>query len=261
MSAEVEYLDSGVLVGRTATAGSTEIPDLLALLDRTGVAGAAIQHAVAREHDPATGNRLTSDAAATSSRLLPVWTALPHHTGEFPPPDEFVEEAASSGVRLARMFPSSELSGHRFALRSWVTGDLLSALEKARMPLLLDFTIFRRGEPPWDDIAGVCADHPRLPVILVEVQGRNNRTLYPLLERFPELRVQTGGFNVHAGLEDVCARFGAERLVFGSNHPFSSLGAARLHLERALISDGERRLIASGNLRSLLSQAHGGGLA
>jgi predicted TIM-barrel fold metal-dependent hydrolase len=113
--------------------------------------------------------------------------------------------------------------------------------------------LFRRGEPPWRDVFGVCDNHPDLPVVLMEVQGRNNRTMYALLERFENLYLQTGGLTVHEGIEDICRRFGAERLVFGSGFPEKTLGAARLHVERARISEPERRLVAAGNLERLLA--------
>jgi predicted TIM-barrel fold metal-dependent hydrolase len=166
------------------------------------------------------------------------------------------------GVLLARMFPSTASLDHRFAVREWCVGPILSALEQAGIPLLLDYGLFRRGEPPWDDIVEVCEHHPDLAVVLIDVQGRNNRTLYALLDRFEQLCIQTGGFNVHRGIEDLCRRFGAERLVFGSGFPNAGMGAARFDLERALISDAERAAIASGNWRRLAGlAAHAMGVA
>lgn len=252
MTTPLAYFDSTVAIGRPATGRELTAPQLLAELDRVGIAEAAAYHVVAREHHAATGNQLLIEELAHTPRLHPVWVVHPHHTGELPPPDQLVADAVASGVRMARMFPSAELAGQRFSLRDWSAGPLLTALETARMPLFLDFTLFRRGEPPWDDVVDVCRNHPELPVVLVEVQGRNNRNLYALLDQFPRLLVQTGGLNVHAGIEDVCARFGAHRLIFGSGYPSASMGAARFHLDRARISPEERGLIASGTLLELL---------
>lgn len=236
--------------GRAPTAQS-----LLAEMDRLEVQEAAVYHIVARQHAPATGNQRVLSELAGHGRLHPVWVVLPSHTGEVPPPDELIAELAANDVGIVRMFPAFEAGSHRFALRDWVVGDLLGALEDAAIPLLLDFGLFRRREPPWDDIAEVCTNHPRLAVILVDVQGRNNRTLYPLLERFPGLLVQTAGFNVHRGIEDFTSRFGARRLVFGSGFPIGSMGAARFQLERADISVEDKGLIGSGNIRALMGLA------
>ncbi|RQP09579.1 MAG: hypothetical protein EAS51_11390 [Microbacteriaceae bacterium] len=254
---DITYLDSGVCLGRLANGAHLDVAELLAEMDAHGIQASAAHHAVAREHDPATGNAQLITEIADSPRILPVWTVLPSHTDEFPHPDDFVAQARAAGVGLARMFPAVDLPGHRLALREWSVGPLLSALERARIPLFLDFLLFRRGEPPWDDIVEVCEHHPDLIVILVDVQGRNNRNLYPLLSRYPGLRVQSSGFNVHNGIEDLCERFGAERLVFGSGAPHGYVGSARFHLDRARISDQERALIASGNLLAMLEAQKG----
>jgi len=226
--------------------------DLLMEMDRLGIAGGMTYHVLAHEHAPAVGNAELLRELAGHDRLSPVWVVMPAHTAELPPSRELIAQMLAAGVRMARMFPSSVMDGHRFSLSEWCSGDLLSALAEVRMPLAVDFTLFRRGEPPWDDIYSICEHHPRLPLILIDIQGRNNRTLYALLERFDNLYIQTAGFNVHDGLEDVTRRFGAHRLLYGSGYPVQSMGAARLHLGRALVGEEQKAAIASGNLLRLL---------
>jgi predicted TIM-barrel fold metal-dependent hydrolase len=253
-------IDGNAFIGRS-NAGSLDGGDgltaeaLLAEMDRVGVAEAVVYHIVGREYAPAMGNQMLVDAVRTHPRLHPAWIVLPPFTGEQPPTDELVARMREEGVRVARMFPSTDSLDHRFAVREWCVGPVLAALEEAGIPLQLDYGLFRRGEPPWDDIVEVCQHHPDLPVMLMDVQGRNNRTLYALLDRFEQLSIQTGGLNVHRGIEDVCLRFGADRLVFGSGFPGASMGAARFDLDRALVSEAERAAIGAGNLRRLLTGA------
>ncbi|MGH3469375.1 MAG: amidohydrolase family protein, partial [Thermocrispum sp.] len=204
-------------------------------------------------HAPAIGNAALHAEVEGQHRLHPVWVVMPSHTGELPESDQLVGAMLEHGVRMARMFPSAELSGHRFALADWCAGSLLAALAERRVPVAIDFTLFRRGEPPWDMIVEVCTRHPRLPVVLIDAQGRNNRTLYAVMAHCPNLHLETAGFNVHRGIEDVCRRFGPERLLFGSGYPLQSMGGAVLQLDRADIDEDQRDLIASGNLRALLA--------
>uniref|UniRef100_UPI00262BE200 amidohydrolase family protein n=1 Tax=Haloactinopolyspora sp. TaxID=1966353 RepID=UPI00262BE200 len=163
-----------------------------------------------------------------------------------------VARMRAAGVVMGRLHPSTDASAHRFLLADWVVGPLLDELAQAGIPLALDFHLFRRAEPPWQVLHELLRDHPELKVILMEIQGRNNRTLYPLLERHHNVYVQTAGFNVHRGIEDFVERFGAERMVFGSGYPERSMGAARFHLETADISAADKQRIAAGTLRSLL---------
>jgi predicted TIM-barrel fold metal-dependent hydrolase len=252
-----DFIDCNVFIGRSS-AGSLDggepltAETLVAEMDRVGVAEAVVYHIVAREYAPVVGNDLLVDALRNHRRLHPAWVVLPPFTGELPAPAELIDQFRHEGIVAARMFPSTASLDHRFAVREWCVGPVLTALEEAGIPLLLDYGLFRRGEPPWDDIVEVCEHHPDLLVVLMDVQGRNNRTLYALLDRFEQLVVQTAGFNVHRGIEDVCRRFGAERLVFGSGYPAAGMGAARFDLDRALVSDAERAAVGAGNLRRML---------
>jgi hypothetical protein len=256
----VPYFDCNTFVGRSfgnRNVGGKNVAagDLVAELDRLGVARAAVYHVLAKEHHPSVGNRMLLEELGGHPRLAPVWVVMPAHTGEMPESGELVRGMLAAGIRLARIFPAWSPQAHRYSLAEWCVGELLGALEDARVPLECDFTLFRRGEPPWRDIHEMCESHPRLPMILIDIQGRNNRTLYALLRRFPNLYVHTAGLNVHQGLEDVCRRFGPERLVYGSAYPVKYMGGAVLHLERNGLGVDDRRLIASGNIERLLAGA------
>lgn len=250
-------IDCDAFIGRAAGSGpaggrSFSPVELISEMDRVGVTSAVVYHAVAREHAPAAGNDLLLSEVRDHPRLIPAFILLPPHTGEQPPLDEVMARMREHGVRMARMFPASDLAGHRFAVREWCIGTVLTALESARIPLMLDFSLFRRGEPPWDDIYEVCRFHPDLPVILADVQGRNNRTLYPLLDQFPNLYLCSSGLNVHSGLEDVCAKFGSERILLGSAAPVRSMGAAKFHVDRADLDEKQRARLLGGNAARVL---------
>ena len=134
--------------------------------------------------------------------------------GEFPEPSELLELMRAAGVRMVRMFPSASASSHRFSLATWCIGELLRELERARVPLEVDFALFRRDEPPWDAIHEVCESYPELPIVLIDVQGRNSRSLYPLMSAHGNLYLQTAGVDIHCGLEDMCARFGVRAAIW-----------------------------------------------
>jgi predicted TIM-barrel fold metal-dependent hydrolase len=127
-------------------------------------------------------------------------------------------------------------------------------LEERRVPLIVE----------WDAVTGsqlheVLAAFQELPLLLVQTprMGRN-RTLYPLLEQHENLYVAvTPTYSVYRGIEDLCERFGASRLLFGSGYPEVEGGAAVCMLSYAEIPGRDRQAVACGNLERLLGEVRG----
>src|SRR5690242_16048334 len=239
--------------GNGAAPGRAMDRDLLLQgMDACGVDQAVVYHVVAKEHAPWPGNELLIHDLAGHPRLLPAFVLIPPFTGEQPPLPELLDMMNAYDVGLVRLFPASSLDGHRFAMREWCIGPVLTAMEEAAVPVAVDFSLFRRGEPPWDDVFEVCSKHPDLQLVLTDVQGRNNRSLYALLDRFPNLFLCTWGLNVHCGVEDITAKFGADRLLFGSNSPSRSMAAGRFVVDHADIAAEQTNQILGGNALRLL---------
>lgn len=261
MSVEIRFFDCNTFVGRPSAAGSlvgeTTPESLVAEMEKVSVGRALVTHVQAREYHPAEGNPLLMTTLEGSARLSACWVVLPHHTGEMPPPGQLIDNLLAEGVRAVRVFPGvSGGWGHRFSLNRYVVGDLFEALARRRIPLLLDYLLFRREDPPWDEVVRVCESYPTLPILLIRPGGRSDRNLYPLLAAFDNLYIETGGYVVHRGIEKVVERFGPERLLFGSGYPYYTMAGAAYRLARASISEESRRMIGSGNLESLLSGVH-----
>ncbi|MHB1652596.1 MAG: amidohydrolase family protein [Desulfitobacteriaceae bacterium] len=259
------FFDCDTQIGRsygTSNVGGKNIAasDLIQAMDQIGVSKAIVYHTLAREYHPTHGNEILKGALkGYENRLLGCWILLPHHTGEMDHPRQLVQKMLQENIHIARIFPSFHAGSHRFELTEWCIGEMLTELERAKIPLMIDFALFRRDQPPFRDIFNICKDHPNLPIILIGVQARNNRNLYPLMEKFQNLHIQTAGFFVHRGVEHFVNYFGSERLIFGSEFPIQRMGAARFHIERALISEEHKERIASGNLIRLLDSVKKGG--
>jgi predicted TIM-barrel fold metal-dependent hydrolase len=149
------------------------------------------------------------------------------------------------GVKAALLYPAAQ----GFSPAPWCAGALYELLEAMRLPT---FVRYNPSDLSWNDLHDLLATHPRLPVILRGVSYGIDRTLYALLDACPNLHVETAKYLPFRGLEEIVRRFGAARLVFGSEAPFLSPGAAVAPILTAAITDAERRAIAAGNLRRLL---------
>jgi len=212
------------------------------------IMAAVVYHAVAREYSPDYGNRRLLREIGDDPQLVPQWVLLPHHAGEMPAPPELVAEMLSLGVRTARIFPKE----HGFGTSEYVIGPLLSELERHGIPLFID-----KSEIELPQLVELCRAHPLLPVVLCGQGWGAGRTLYPALAQAPNLHIETWSYQEHRAYEVFVERFGAERLVFGTDLPNRSPGAARMMTNYEDIPEEARPKIAGENMLRLLRNVRG----
>ena len=249
---KLSFFDCNCSVGRVAYPNFLDISDSGGLLDEmrtVGVDEALVFHTAARDADPPLGNRLLTDEIGGLENLKPVWVVMPHHTGEFPEPAKLLATMEKAGVKAVRMYPTKDY--HSFSLAQWNSGDLLSALEEASVPLMLDLEIVW-----WEAIQSVLERHPNLPVIAFNVSYRHNRFTYPLFERYQNLYVETSRYYGAGTIEDVVKRFGSGHILFGTNMPFCTGTTAVALISYADIPVEDKQAIAGDNLRALLKEVY-----
>jgi len=199
--------------------------DLLRAMDEVGIKHALVYSTVARELDPNLGNTHLIEAIRSQERLHSCWVLVPHYTGEMPPPGELIPILQQNGVRAVRLYPGPD--GHNLACVTW---DLLATM---------------------------LMQYPPLPLVLTGLTYRADRYLYPLWDAHANLYVETSGYQGHHAVEAVVSRFGPERLLFGTNMPRYSPGAAIAAITYADISPEAKSAIAGDNLFRLLETAYG----
>ncbi len=247
----LNLFDANCMLGRTIAPKAgfpLAVDELLGVMDDFEIAEALVYHSMSKEFHPADGNLLLSDEIARTGRLHPVWVVMPSATGELAAEETLVDQMLSRNVRAARVFPHPDW--HNFSLKPWASGKLLRSLERKRVPLFVD-----QEQLDWDTVHELCDHYPELPLVLTNVGYRVDRFVYPLCERFKNLHVELSNYCGHGAVEQLARRFGAERLLFGTNLPCFTPAAAIGMLSYARISEAEQRLIAGDNLRNLLKQA------
>jgi hypothetical protein len=243
----VEVLDCCLTYGRPAVpVGRPYLSseEVISEMDRLGIAECWCTGWRALENSAVLGNRMLGDELAGSGRLHPVWVVLPPGTDETPAPRDLLAEMRDAGVGLVRAEPGR----HGYSLEEWCCGQLWAALEDGRVPVLL-------SSDRWGQIDAMLSAHPGLPVILTGTGYRANRVLYPLLDGHANLRLEISTYLTNEGLRDVAARFGAERLIYGSGSPTVCPEEALGTLNYSGLSDAEKSAVAGGNLRALLAEA------
>lgn len=249
--AKLSFFDCNCSVGRVPYPALTDIPDAEGLrreMDTAGIEEALVFHTMARDASPPEGNMLLHEAIKGVRGLYPVWVVMPHHTGEIPPPVKLLKDMEEKGVKAVRMYPGKD--HHSFSLAEWNCGELLSALEEAHVPLMLDIEIVW-----WEAVQIILSNHPRLPLIATNVSYRHNRFTYPLFEKYENLHVETSRYFGAGTFEDVVSRFGPRPILFGTNMPLYTGTAAVSMLTYADIPNDAKEAIAGGTLRTLLKEA------
>ncbi|MFA9380045.1 MAG: amidohydrolase family protein [Acetanaerobacterium sp.] len=220
--------------------------ELLQKLNDYSIDKALVYHAMAKEYDPQVGNDLLIEELGDQTALSPMWVALPHYTGEFDEPEILAKKMKQHGVRAVTMFPSP--SCQNYSLAYFTCGELFRTLEEYRIPLFIGLDQLG-GLPALDTL---CAAHPKLQIVVTGVNYRIDRDLYPLMQKHTNFSIETSGYKVMDGIAEICVRFGAQRLLFGTGMPLTSGSAAVGLITYANISDKEKQMIASGNLIRLL---------
>ena len=122
---------------------------------------------------------------------------------------------------------------------------------------ILQHTFFRTGgnlpgESSPDDIAALAARHPEVTFIAAHAGLNWERGIRAVADQ-PNVFVDTCGFDPEAGFTEMAVRWlGAERVVYGSDASGRSFASQLAKVHGADISDDDRRLILSGNMRRVL---------
>ncbi|HEX3650469.1 MAG TPA: amidohydrolase family protein [Pseudonocardiaceae bacterium] len=221
---------------------------LLAAMDRFGVERALVSHTLSWRHDPASGNQHVVRELREhghGGRLRACWVALPESCAELSPPDRFAREAIAAGVAAVRVYPGD----HGFDLDDPDFAGYAAACAEAGLPLVVDL-----GETSWAAVDALARDHPELAVVVCEIGYRVLRRAAAVLERRPNVHIDLSDLSTHEGMEWLCARFGPDRLVFGTGAPRRDAAEAVTRLFWSDLDDAAVARIGHQNLDALLAR-------
>lgn len=233
-----------IVLEKVALAKTAE--ELLERMDDMEISQSIVWHKAQYELDATAGNtKLLEETAGLRERLIPSWTILPDITDEQYRPKVFFPEMKKHGVKVLRAFPVQD----RYLLNDVTMGEQLSLISEQKIPLFLS------PQTGFEYIYEVLKEFPDLTVVLVNIGWwPSARLIYPLLARYQNVYFETGDFSMLHGYEEVCRKFGSERLLFGTNFPTNTMAGSIYALMRAGITTKERENIAHGNLERILSE-------
>jgi predicted TIM-barrel fold metal-dependent hydrolase len=247
----MRFFDCNVFYGlptKRPLAPVATVEELLAAMDRAGVERALVWHILQHDASPQIGNQVLAEEIALHPRLVGCWTVAPNQGREYPPLQALFEEMKAARIVALRIFPDS----HRFLANEVSMGELFEQMVDQHVPL---FVSLRRGMD-WPGIYALLAEFPALTCVICDhgCWGMD-RMFRPLLERYPNVHVDTAQYLLDGGIEALVADYGARRLLFGSGFPESYLGGMMMALKHARIPDEAKTAIAGGNLERIIEEA------
>jgi predicted TIM-barrel fold metal-dependent hydrolase len=250
----MDFFDCHVEFGRRTVPGPLQADDAAALeslYTEIGIQRALVTHASLHQQHPAVGNARISEETRDHPRLYPTWAILPPATEELGTVDAFLDGMRHAGVAALWAFPRE----HRYLLDTATFGPLFEALRAHRIPLFLRGSAFAGEAERWARLGELLRETPGLRLVCYadNVWGED-RYFRPLLDRFPDLSFCISTYLLEGGLAALCARYGAERFLFGSAFPDWQPGGCQLSLLRAGLPDADTAAIAGGNLDRLLRE-------
>lgn len=191
------------------------------------------------------GNRILAEQARQEPRFLPAFSLTPYPHADEPSIADGLTAMKAAGSRALWFMPVAYHPARE------VYGELLDACVTHRLPVLLNRDITTPA-----DVAALLREWPGLRMILCGVSYSEDAWLFPLLKRHEQLRVCVGQYYIPADSPHRFLReFPAERLIFGSGHPFFSPGGLLANLFYADIPDAQREAILGGNIRAMMEEA------
>ncbi len=220
--------------------------DLLRDMDYCGIDECFAYHQSMFDTDPVYGNqRILEEVAKAPERLHSTWTILPPITEGCFAPETLLPEMKRLNVRALRAYPHR----NRYLLNRITMGDLLDALCERHIPLFLS------PYEEWKYIFAVLNEFPKLTVIIANYGlWGSDRYFYPLVAGYENVYIDTSDYQVLGGFQAFVDKFGADRLLFGSNYPMDNIGGPLVTLLGSGISQDDIEKIAHSNIESLMGR-------
>jgi len=236
-----QIIDINTRFGPIPTAPSDWLLDeLVAMMQAHHVAAACTLSTVGMLLDATAGNAATRAACLENRRLLPVATLNPLHYFREESP---IPRLVADGFRMVRFFPALQgWSGH-FA-------PFLAACEELAstpLPIMIETPAPGVASP----IVRELADYPAA-VILSQVHQEGLTEAVALMQRYPNVYIETSDMVSMGAIGIVSRHVGADRVVFGSGAPSRPIAGVLSALQHAGLDPADLQKVLSGNARRIL---------
>ncbi len=241
-SPRVPVFDANVRVGdrRDEPSPCRNREQLLAEMDRHGVARALIYHAQTEVLSPVEGNDYLAQWLADSGRLYPQYSVMPTKDSM----TQIQALYAQGRVQSLRLYDTRPAG---LPFRPWAYDELLGWLSQALVPLWISLPDATLAE-----LMETLPGHPHLVTVLVGAHYSHFLWVRPLLRALPNAYLELSRYEPIGEVEALRDEFGPERLLYGSWFSRYAMGPMLFYLHHTSLTDHELALICAGNLDRIM---------
>jgi len=254
----MDFFDINCIASREimeSVSGGESAGDFYCLLSKNNIKKIVLTNKLSINYDWNTGNDELSKALQfnNNENVYFCFVLCPdvYHMFKF---KDYLKNAYDNKVRLLRIFPKS----HLFYLNDYYMQKIYDEISGLDFPLMLDLKeldITGNKYFAIDDLRMLLSRHKRLTLILQTSlkQCMFNRFYFPLLEEFENLYLEISGMLLMDQVEHYVEKFGAGRLIFGSNYPETDFSINTARMEFAEISQQDKENICFNNLNNIFN--------
>lgn len=224
---------------------------LLCEMDRLGIENALVFNSRSWLYAPVSGNDTIVQQVRDNKRLMPVMVLTPLIDQEFGGREALTGYMRENNIAAARLFPVDQ----NFTLNLWNIENMFSLLDDLRMPVMIESReILGSIDQYFHQIYEIASIFKNTPIILLNVGYRTPRILYQMMEKCPNVYVDTSTLIAFRAIEDAVRYFGSERILFGTRMPLLDGGVSVGRVLYSDITTQDKENIAFRNISNLLSK-------
>ena len=176
--------------------------------------------------------------AMTLNPMLPAWK------------EDLRRCVTELGIKAVRLVPGY----HGYTLADDVVGQVISALQDYKLPLILTTRIEDERTTwmvnprviPITETVAFLQKYPDIPTLVANVRINEAADLAPVFESRKNLFMDTSGFMRGLFPVDTAYPYAKGQLVFGSNAPCSEMQCFTFLVEKSALTDSQKAAIYSG---------------
>lgn len=223
--------------------------DLKIEMDRLNIKKAFAFNSSAWLYDIKTGNDMLLEEIEGFNCIIPVMVMTPTIKQEFEGRKKVLNYIKKNKIGAVKLFHLD----HNYTLNMWNIESLFTLLDEISMPVIIECRqMAGLIDNSYNEIFNIASRFRNTPIILVTTGYRSNRIIFEMMERCPNIYIDSSTFTAYRAIEEIVKYFGSKRVLFGTKMPFIEGGVSVGRIIYAEISKEDKLNIANMNIKRLL---------